>query len=99
MSKIRITPRGKNVLVKPDDSKKRETEGGILIPTNVEQEQKSIGTVVAVGPEAEVKDIVIGDRVMYGTYAGETIKVNEGGKEVEYKLLYDEDVLAFVTTT
>ncbi len=89
-----ITPRGKQVLVKPDPAESKESESGLLVPDAVEQEQKAIGTVISVGPE--IKDVKKGDRVIYGAYAGESIKLREDGAEVEYKLLFDEDVLAFI---
>lgn len=94
MSKQKIRPRAKQVLVKPDPEESRESEHGILTPTNVEQEQKSIGEVIAVGPE--IKDIKVGDRVVYGAYAGEKVKLRDSSKDVDYVLLFDEDVLAFI---
>lgn len=90
----KITPRGKYVLVRPDEEQSRENEFGIITPTNVEQEQKAMGEVLAVG--SDIKDIQPGQRVIYGTYAGDTLKVTEKGEEVEYKLLHDDHVLAFI---
>lgn len=90
----KIRPRAKQILVRPDAEESRESEHGILTPSNIEQEQKAIGEVLAVGPE--IKDIKVGDRVIYGAYAGEKIKLRESSKEVDYLLLFDEDVLAFI---
>jgi len=90
----KITPRAKQVLVKPDGVESRESESGIITPSNIEQEQKAIGTVIAVG--SDIKDIYRDDRVIYGAYAGEVIKFREGGKDVEYRILFDEDILAFI---
>ncbi len=36
------------------------------------------------------------DHVIYGAFAGEDIEVEEKGKKVKYKLLDDEDVIAFI---
>jgi chaperonin GroES len=94
MKKIKIVPRGKYMLVLPDSEDSRTNENGLIIPSNVEQEQKATGKVEAVG--SEVKDVKVGDRVAYGAYAGETIKQREDGKEVERKLLFDDDVIAFL---
>ncbi len=91
---MKIIPRAKQVLVKPDPEESRENEFGIITPDNVEKEQKAFGTVEAVG--AEIKDIKKGNRVIYGAYAGEKIKMMQKGKEVDYVLLFDEDVLAFL---
>ena len=90
----KIVPRGKWILVLPIGEESRENENGLIVPSNVEQEKKSQGTVEAVG--SEIKDIVVGDRVVYGTYAGEPITTREDGKEVERKLLLDEDVIGFI---
>jgi chaperonin GroES len=94
MKKLKIIPRGKWILVTPAAAESRETEQGLIIPEREEKEQKAQGIVEAVG--AEVKDVKAGDRVVYGAYAGETIKTREDGKEVEHKLLHDDDVIGFI---
>lgn len=92
--KIKIYPRGKQILVKPDGEESKISEHGIMMPSNIEQEQKAIGTVLAVGPEIE--DIKKDQRVIYGAFAGEKISLKETNKEVDYILLFDEDVLAII---
>jgi len=89
-----IIPRGKYVLIKPISKDSTETENGIIIPSMVEQEQKSQGEVVGAG--LEVKDIKRGDIVIFGAYAGESVKVKEGKETVDYKLIFDEDIIAFI---
>lgn len=91
---VEIVPRGKQVLVLVDEAEDRESEHGILVPDEVEQERKSQGTVAAVGPK--VDDIKKGDRVIYGTYAGESLKLRESSKQVDYKLLDEADIIAFI---
>jgi co-chaperonin GroES (HSP10) len=90
----KIYPRSKQILVKPDSEESRESESGILTPDNVEQEKKSIGTVISVGKEIE--DIKKDDRVIYGAYSGERLKFKEGMKEYEFVLLHTDDVLATI---
>jgi len=90
----KIIPRGKQILIKVKKDDSHESESGLIIPTNVEREQKAIGKVISVGPD--IKDIKKDDEVIYGAYAGEHIKMKEGKEEVEYILLFDEDVLAFL---
>lgn len=91
----KIIPRAKQVLVLADEEESRISEHGLVTPTNQEQEKKAFGTVIAVG--ADISDIKKGSRVIYGAYTGETIMQREStGKETEYKLLHDEDVLAFL---
>jgi len=90
----KIVPRGARVLVKRDEAKGGVSEHGIVTPDSVEKEQKAYGTVVAVG--SDIKDVKVGDRCVYGAYAGEDIEQEENGKKVEYKLLDSEDVIAFL---
>jgi len=95
MKKIKkIVPRGKWVLVRPIEKESRTTDQGLILPASEEREQKALGTVVAVGKE--ITDIKLGDEVIYGVFAGENLKRQESGKEIEYKLLLDEDVIAFL---
>jgi chaperonin GroES len=94
MKTPKIKPRGKQVLVVPDGEESRVSEHGLVTPGNVEQEKKAIGTVVAVGPE--IKDMKKGDRVIFGVFAGERIRMRESAKEVDYILLFDEDILALI---
>lgn len=81
-----IIPRGKFVLIRPDDVDKK-TESGIIIPDNAEQETKDYGVVIAIGDPLlnETFDLDIGDRVIYSKYAGE--RLDEGG---EILILIDE---------
>lgn len=94
MKKPKIIPRGKYMLIKPDVIDEHEQENGLIIPNTVEKEQKAQGEVEAVG--SEIKDVKVGDKVVYGAYAGETMTTRENGKDVEYKLLHDDDVIAFI---
>ena len=97
MSKLEtIEPRGSWLLVKPVKKESQELDSGIVLPDTEEPEQKAAGFVQAVGPKVE--DIKVDDKIIYGAYAGETLKRREDGKEVEYKLLLEEDVVAFLKT-
>ena len=90
----KITPRGKQILVQPDGEGSRVSEHGIVRPDSVKEETKAFGTVVAVGPE--ITDVKKGQRVIYGAYAGEQIQFEGSTKEVDFVLLDDEWVLAFI---
>jgi len=87
---IKITPRNKFVLVKPDEEESRTSENGILTPKNVEKEKKAIGTVVSFGDE--IKGIRIGERVIYMMFSGEKLEI----KEEKYILLHDDEIIAFL---
>lgn len=90
----KISPRGKWVLVRPIEKESCTTDQGLILPASEEREQKALGTVVAVGKE--VTDIKLGDEIIYGAFAGEILKRREGDKEVEYKLVFEEDIIAFL---
>lgn len=91
---MKIKPRQKYILVKPDGEPSRQRSSGLVTPDSVEQEQKAVGTVISVG--ASIKDVKKGDRVVYGAFAGETLNFSSDPKKVEYKLLHDDDVLATI---
>jgi len=86
---MKVIPRGKYILVKPEEEDSKINDAGLSMPSNEEAEDKARGEVIEVG---DVKDIKKGDRVIYGVFAGEEIHI----KKVVYKLLHEEDVIAFV---
>ena len=90
MNNLTIIPRGKHILVKPDDEESRVSKSGLVKPGNIEQERKSVGTVIEIG--SEIEDIKKDDKVIYGTYAGDEVQLND----VEYKLIHEEYILAFL---
>jgi co-chaperonin GroES (HSP10) len=89
-----IRPVDKYILVRPQEEESRETENGLIIPGSVDQERKAQGTVLGIGAGVTDSSIRIGGEIIYGVYAGETIKRREDGKEVEYKLIHIDDVVA-----
>lgn len=94
MKKHKIIPRGKQILVQQQEEESRITEHGLVTPKTVEQERKSIGSVIEIGKD--IKDIKKGDIVIFGAFAGEKIQMKEGSKCIDYVLLHDDDVLAFL---
>lgn len=89
MSFPKIRPRSKWVFVKPNDEVSNTSKNGLITPSNVEQKKKSVGTALAIGEG--IKDIKKGDRVIYGEFAGENIQI----ENMDYKLLHDDDIIAF----
>ena len=74
------------------------TAGGIVIPDNA-KEKPSTGDVVAVGTGRVLENgtrvpltVQVGNRVMFGKQAGQSIKVD--GEE--YTILREEDIFAIV---
>ncbi|OGE95271.1 MAG: co-chaperone GroES, partial [Candidatus Doudnabacteria bacterium RIFCSPLOWO2_02_FULL_48_8] len=86
-------PLGDRVLVKPLTSEE-VTKSGIVLPDTAEKEKKEQGEVIAVGDGEKVKklSLAIGDKVLFGKYAGDEVEIDE----VEYKFLKDEDILGVV---
>jgi chaperonin GroES len=80
---LKIIPRGKRVLVKPDLGDKKE--GEILLPAHVEQEEKAMGVILVVGEGVE--GLKKGDKVIFGKFSGDTVKTGNGIKEEEYRIL------------
>ena len=91
---MKITPRHKQILIKPDEKKSYVSENGITAGQAEEKEVKSIGEVIAIG--YEISDVHIGDRVIYGTFAGDFIKVGESEDDYDFVIVHDDDVLAII---
>lgn len=92
-----LKPLGDRIIAKPV-SAEETTAGGIVLPDTAKEKPQE-GEVVAVGPGAMLDsgkkapmDVKVGDRVIYGKYAGSEVKI--GGDE--YMILRQEDVLAIV---
>jgi chaperonin GroES len=78
------------VLVEPIEEEERV--GAIIIPETA-KEKPIMGTVVAVGTDEDVQELIkVGDKVIFGKYAGEEVKV-EGKKQL---LISRSDLLAKV---
>lgn len=94
---MNVKPLHDRVVVRALEAETR-TLGGIVIPDNA-QEKPTTGEVLAVGSgrvtaDGQVLDMAVqvGDRVMFGKYAGTNVKVN--GEELT--ILREEDIFAVV---
>lgn len=88
---MKIKPLDDRVLVEAAPQEEK-TASGIIIPDTA-KEKKHLGTVIEVGTDEELKEIVKpGDKVLYGKYAGEEIKLDDK----EYVLLQRSDILAII---
>lgn len=92
-----------NVLISSQQEDKRNSS--IIIPESASKDNgSSIGVVEAVGPGAyDVSSGKIipmkvkkGDKVYYRKWAGSDVKVTEGEKIVEYKVLQEKDIFAIL---
>ncbi|MBN3726529.1 co-chaperone GroES [Burkholderia sp. Ac-20379] len=92
-----LRPLHDRVIVKRLDQETK-TASGIVLPDSA-AEKPDQGEVIAVGPgrrDAEGRriepDLKTGDRVLFGKYAGQTVKVNN----TELLVLREEDIVAVV---
>ena len=96
---MKIKPLNGYVVIKPLEAEE-VTKSGIVIPDTANKEKPQEGEVVAVakknissnGVELPI-ELKIGDRVLYGRYSGEDVKVDG----VEYKIVEMTSVRAIVT--
>ncbi len=88
---MKLKPLGDRVIVKPLKDEE-VTKSGIVLPDTVEKEKKEQGEIISIGNGEKIAKLglTVGDKVLFGKYSGEDVKVGE----VEYKVLKEEDVLA-----
>ncbi len=87
---MNIQPLDDRVLVQPLE--KEEKVGTIIIPDTA-KEKPIIGKVIAVGTDEEVQKLIkVGDKVIFGKYAGEEIKIGE----VKHLIISRSDLLGKV---
>ena len=92
---LKIRPLDDRVVVEPLEAEEK-TAGGILLPDTAKQKPQR-GRIVAVGPgklrdngQRSALNVVKGDEVIYGRYAGSDIQVDRR----ELKILRESDILA-----
>ena len=94
---MKIKPLGDRILVLGVE-KEKKTKGGILIPDTAKEKPQE-GKVIAVGPgkvnekgERISLDVKKGNRVLFGKYAGNEIKIDG----VEHLIMREDDILGIV---
>ena len=98
MSEIGLKPEGVRVILLPDPVEE-VTTGGIIIKAEETKDNEKMqnvkGTIVAIGPKADIETIdgmlMVGDRVLYAKHSGIMVDGEDG---VEYRLANDEDIFA-----
>ncbi len=92
-----LRPLHDRVIVKRLDNE-RTTASGIVIPESA-AEKPDQGEVVAVGPGKRTEDgkvlpvdLKVGDKVLFGKYAGQTVKVDDE----ELLVIREDEILAVV---
>lgn len=100
---MKIVPLSDYVLIEPIKEEKT-TRAGIVIPDTAEGEKPQKGKVVAVGPgklnekgERVPMSVKVNDKVLFKKYGPDEIKLaDENGKEKEYLIGREEDILAII---
>jgi chaperonin GroES len=94
---MKIRPLHDRVIVKRLDNE-RKTASGIVIPDNV-AEKPDQGEIIAVGPgkrddngKVIALDVKVGDKVLFGKYSGQTVKVE--GEEL--LVMREEDLMGVI---
>ena len=94
---MKIRPLHDRVIVKRLEEE-RKTASGIVIPDNA-AEKPDQGQILAAGPGKRDEngkhvalDVKVGDRVLFGKYAGQTVKVD--GEEL--LVMREEDIMGVV---
>lgn len=88
---MKVQPLDERVLVKPIEQE--EKVGSIIIPDTA-KEKPMTGEVVAVGTDEELKKLIkAGDKIIFGKYAGEEIKI-DGEKHL---IVTRADILAKIS--
>ena len=92
MNKVNITPLADRVLVEPMPAETK-TASGLFIPDSAQEKQLK-GTVVAAGKgkKDEPLTVKIGDKVLYGQYAGSELKLDGN----TYLMMREEDIMAII---
>jgi chaperonin GroES len=92
-----LRPLNDRVIIKRLDNE-RKTASGIVIPDSA-AEKPDQGEILAVGPGKRTEDgkvlpidVKVGDKVLFGKYAGQTVKVD--GDEV--LVIREEEILAVI---
>ncbi|HTF56007.1 MAG TPA: co-chaperone GroES [Planctomycetota bacterium] len=94
---MKLRPLADNVVVIPLEAADK-TAGGIILPDTA-KEKPTKGEVVAIGSGRVLGNgrvvplaVKVGDRVLYGKYGGNEMKV--GGKE--YRIVQESEILAVI---
>ena len=94
----KLMPEGVRILLDPQKVESK-TEGGIYLPEQVKEDEQYatvVGTVIAIGPNADVMfedgPLDVGDRITWAKFGG--VIVDHDDKEA--RMIQDEDVIAKV---
>ncbi len=89
---MKLKPLDDRVVVKVEETGEEVSAGGIIIPDTAKEKPRT-GTVIAVGTDEDLKELVKeGDTVLYAKYGGEELTMD--GDEI--RIISRSDILAIV---
>jgi chaperonin GroES len=89
---MKLRPIEDHVVVKLSADAEEKKIGGIIIPDTA-KEKPQMAEVVAVGTDEDLKKAVkVGDKILYGKYAGTEIELDG----IKYLILEKKEILAIV---
>lgn len=92
-----IRPLADRVVVEPREVETK-TAGGIVIPDTADKDKPIQGTVIAIGTGRYVDgklqplQVKVGEKVLFGKYAGTNVKL----AETEYLVMREEDIMGVI---
>ena len=93
---MNVKPLADRVIVKPLEAEEVK-KGSIIIPDTAKEKPQQ-GEIVAVGPgkmvegKREDMEVKVGDKVLYGKYAGTEVTIDDE----EYMIMRESDILAIL---
>lgn len=98
MSVEKVRPLQDRVIILRKEEEKT-TSGGIVIPDTASKDKPVEGVVQAVGPgkaleggQVQALSVKVGDRVLFGKYAGTEVKMDDQ----ELVVMREEDIMAVI---
>lgn len=95
---MKIRPLHDRVVVRRAEEE-TTTPGGIVIPDSASKEKPIQGEVIAVGPgktadngQVQAMAVKVGDKVLFGKYAGTEVKLGED----EYTVMREDDIMGII---
>src|SRR5260221_10136335 len=96
-STLKVRPLYDRLVVEPQEAESK-TAGGIVIPNTADKDKPMQGKVIAIGngKYADGKilplQVKVGDKVLFGKYAGTSVKFDE----IEYLVMREEDLMGII---
>lgn len=95
---MKVRPLNDRVLIKRVEDEEQKSKGGIIIPDTAKEKPQK-GQVIAVGKGKVLEngeriplDVKEGDKVLFGKYAGNEIKID--GEE--YLIMREDEILCII---